>query len=161
LKLTKQLAIIIGIIATGFIISSIAYAQTTVTDTSITTQNLNVTGTCTGCGGGSAIVNYTGNGSTSPTFIRHNLGTLPTTIYITDLNDSGTSSMGVTTLINTKNYVTIISGNDNYAPFRLVNNNIVNSTSVDVGSVFNSIQTQSNAHEANYLNINYQLVAKP
>ena len=46
----KQTLAIFAIVITGFIIGGIAYAQTVITDTSITTPNLTVTGTCTGCG---------------------------------------------------------------------------------------------------------------
>ena len=55
----KQSLTILAIVITGFIIGGIAYAQTTISDTNITTPSLTVTGTCTGCGASEGnFINY-------------------------------------------------------------------------------------------------------
>ncbi|HJU14143.1 MAG TPA: hypothetical protein VJ792_06755 [Candidatus Nitrosotalea sp.] len=122
------------------------------------TSTNSTTSSCTG--GGEAVINYTGTGSTSSTIVRHNLGAFPRVIYILDLTNSPSYNVdGITTIISTSQVVYVESGNDAYAPVSLTNNNIVNSTTIDVGQIFNQISQQTNSKAVNSAGTNYQLIA--
>lgn len=113
------------------------------------------------CGGGESIINYTGTGSKSSTVVNHNLGAVPRIIYILDMTNGPALNVdGITTVISTPQVVYVESGNDAYAPVSMPNNNIVNSTSIDVGQIFNTITQQSPISKAvNSAGTNYQLIA--
>ncbi len=113
------------------------------------------------CGGGEAIINYTGTGSTSSTLVNHNLGAMPRVIYILDVTDSPASNVdGITTVVSTPQIVYVESGNDAYAPVSMPNHNIVNSTSIDVGQLYNLITGQASTSKAmNAAGTNYQMIA--
>lgn len=55
----RQTLAIIGIIAAGSLISSVYAVGTVITDTGITTGDLTITGTCTGCGGEASYGSWT------------------------------------------------------------------------------------------------------
>lgn len=117
--------------------------------------------TTTNCGVGESLVNYTGTGSTSSTLVRHNLGAIPRVIYILDMTNSPAFEVdGITTVISTPQIVYVESGNDAYAPVPLPNHNIVNSTTIDVGQIFNAITQQEAFSKAvNFNGTDYQMVA--
>lgn len=125
------------------------------------TSSTNNTSSTSSCGGGESLVNYTGTGSTSSTLVNHNLGSIPRVIYILDMTNSPAFNVdGITTVISTPQVVYVESGNDAYAPVSLANHNIVNSTTVDVGQIFNAITQQSPFSKAvNANGTNYQMVA--
>jgi hypothetical protein len=113
------------------------------------------------CGGGESLVNYVGNGATSSTLVQHNLGALPRVMYILDLTDTPSPIVdGITTVISTPGIVYVESGNAVYAPIPIPNTNIVNSTTIDVGQIFNQItQAVPNSKAVNNAGTNYELIA--
>lgn len=113
------------------------------------------------CGGGESLVNYAGNGATSTTLIQHNLGAIPRVMYILDLTNPPSPIVdGITTIISTPGIVYIESGNFVYAPIPIPNTNIVNSTTVDVGQIFNQIsQAVPNSKAVNSAGTSYELIA--
>lgn len=54
----RQTLMIIGIIAVGSLLGSVYATSTVITDNGITTSNLTVTGTCTGCGGSGSFTTW-------------------------------------------------------------------------------------------------------
>jgi hypothetical protein len=117
--------------------------------------------TSTSQSGGEVIVNYTGTGATTSTLVNHNLGVLPTVIYILDLTNPPSASVdGITTIISTPGIVYVESGNDAYAPVSLPNTGIVNSTTIDVGQIFGKITSEnSDTRAVNYAGTQYELIA--
>lgn len=115
----------------------------------------------TGSCGGESIVDYVGNGQTSSTLVRHNLGASPRIIYILDLTDQPNSNVdGITTVISTPKVVYAESGNDAYPPVPMPNTNVVNATTIDVGQIFNQIsQLEFNAKAVNANGTSYELIA--
>lgn len=113
------------------------------------------------CNSSESVVNYVGNGSTSSTIIKHNLGSFPRVIYILDLtNPPALGVDGITTIVSTAGIVYVESGNDNYAPIPILNSNVVNATTIDVGQIFNQITSQvSNSKAVNFVGTNYELIA--
>ncbi len=113
------------------------------------------------CSSVESLVSYVGNGATSSTVVRHNLGAFPRVIYILDLtNPPGLGVDGITTIVSTGGIVYAESGNDNYAPVSLLNTNVVNATTIDVGQIFNQITNQVPTSKAvNFAGTNYELIA--
>lgn len=121
----------------------------------------NSNSTSNSCGGGESIVDYVGNGATSSTLVKQSLGASPRVIYILDLTDPPNRNVdGITTIISTPVVVYVESGNLNYAPIPIPNTNIVNSTAVDVGQIFNQInQASPGTIAVNSNGTNYEMVA--
>ena len=113
------------------------------------------------CSSSESVVSYVGNGSTSSTIIKHNLGSFPRVIYILDLtNPPALGVDGITTIISTAGIAYVESGNDNYAPIPILNSNVVNATTIDVGQIFNQITSQTpNSKAVNFVGTNYELIA--
>lgn len=113
------------------------------------------------CSSSEAVVSYVGNGATSSTLVKHNLGSFPRVIYILDLtNPPALGVDGITTIVSTTGIVYAESGNDNYAPVSLLNTNVVNATTIDVGQIFNQITSQVPTSKAvNFAGTNYELIA--
>ncbi len=113
------------------------------------------------CSSSESVVSYVGNGSTSSTIIKHNLGSFPRVIYILDLtNPPALGVDGITTLVSTAGIVYVQSGNDNYAPIPILNSNVVNATTIDVGQIFGQITSQVfNSKSVNFAGTNYELIA--
>jgi hypothetical protein len=126
-----------------------------------TQKNNGFNQTCTTSQSGEAIINYTGTGATTSTLVKHNLGVLPTVIYILDLTNPPSGSVdGITTVISTPGIVYVESGNDAYAPVSLPNTGIVNSTTIDVGQIFGKITSENPGSKAvNYAGTQYELIA--
>lgn len=57
--MNKQTIVILGIIAAGSILGTVYATGTVITDTGITTGDLTITGTCTGCGGEASYGSWT------------------------------------------------------------------------------------------------------
>lgn len=155
--MNRQTLAIIAVISTGSIISGLAYG---VTNGSIITGDLTVTGTCTGCSSG-PVINYTGDGSQNHHIISFSSGTIQHDVRILDLSNGGSfSTDGVTYITATNNYVYISSGENAYTPIRIINNStLLTSSQIDVGVLYNAIQVASPGTKAvNENTINYQLV---